>query len=275
MFKLPKKKYYLNRNKQELTFPQRLFISFILFIGLTFLSFIIVEKSIRPTIEEIALMETQKIGTSVINFAVTETLKDVDMNNVHEVLYDENGKVQSYNFNPQLYNQILSKTITNAQTYIAMMEADEIPNMQFVNRDNNDSVPEIGLLYSIPLGHATGNAFLANLGPKIPIELTAIADVDIDFRKDVQTTGINNTMIIIALDLKVNAKIIIPFTTLENPVVTTIPFAMTFIPGEVPQYYSGSGGGGMIPALPSPSNEQNGEELENFTPNDLLPNDTN
>ncbi|WP_413382083.1 sporulation protein YunB [Alkalihalobacillus sp. 1P02AB] len=266
MFKLPKKKYYLNNNKNqtELTFRQRIFISFILFIGLTFLGFYIVEAQIRPTIIDIARMETQKIGTSVIEYAVRQANNEVSIQDSFKYEMDENGNLAYYYFDTPIYREMLTSLIANSQTYIHLLESGSLPGVETIPRDTHDSVPEIGLLYSIPLGQATGNSLLANLGPKVPIQLTAISDIDVQLNREVTHTGINNTYLQLAIDFEVNAQIIIPFSTIKDPVKTTIPLVAAFIPGDVPQFYSGNSDG-LMPSLPLPI-EEDLEEAETSPP---------
>ncbi|WP_081939222.1 sporulation protein YunB [Alkalihalobacillus alcalophilus] len=235
-------------------------MSFILFLGLTFLGFYIVEAQIRPTIIDIAHMETQKIGTSVIEYAVRQSQNEVNVDKVLNYELDGNGNLIYHYFDTKIYNDMLTSLISNSQTYIQLLEEGSLPEeLETIPQESHDSVNEIGLLYSIPLGQATGNSLLANLGPKIPIQLTAIADINIHINEEIKSLGINNTFLRLAIDFEVNAQIIIPFTTISDPVKTTIPIGFAFFPGEVPQFYSGNSNG-VMPSLPLPIEEQLEEE---------------
>ncbi|KMK75772.1 sporulation protein YunB [Alkalihalobacillus pseudalcaliphilus] len=257
MLNRSRKKYYLNKNKTEISFGQRLVISFILFVLMTLIGFLIVEKQIRPAISNIAQMETQKIGTSIIEYAVSRSEETVNLNETLKYELDPNGNLIYYYFDTEIYKNMLTSLIANSQEYIHLLEKgtliEDIEAVSSTNAENDGN--EIRLLYNIPLGHATGSSLLASLGPKVPIEFIALADIDVDLNERAEQLGINNTFLRMAIDFEVNAKIIIPFATYEDPVSTTIPVGFAFIPGEVPQFYSGNSNG-LMPTLPLPMQEE-------------------
>ena len=203
-----------------------------IFVILTIQGLWIIDKGIRPAIVEIANLETQKIGTAAINNAVLGTLDTIDMDQLIDIKYDEDGNVTSVGFDANVYNKVVTESVSNAAEYLRMME-------------RGDEGGREGIIYHIPLGQVTNNTFLAHLGPKIPVKLTAIGDVDVELREDIRPFGINNTWVRVAMDLEVYAQIIIPFATYTDTVITTVPVGMVFVPGEVPQFYGG--GQGMTP----------------------------
>lgn len=224
------------------SFRTSLLISVLIFILLTIQGLWLVHKQIAPTLLEIANLETQKIATSTINHAVARTIEDVDMRELIEIEKDENGDISSIGFHSDVYNAVVTNAVTEAQHYLMRMERGEVPEASS-HIIAHSTAGEEGALYSIPLGRVTNNALLAQLGPLIPIELTAIGDVDVDLNEEVVEKGINNTWVRVSLDLKVDVRVIIPFATDQNVVTTTVPVGMMFIPGEVPQFYSEGEGG--------------------------------
>ena len=52
--------------------------------------------------------------------------------------------------------------------------------------------------------------------------------------------GINNVLVEILIDLKVNLEVILPYTKCKTVVKTSIPVALKMIQGKVPSYYSDS-----------------------------------
>ncbi len=235
------------RQKKPLSFRHTLLISFAIFILFTIQGFWIVDKGIRPTVMEIANLETQKIATSAINYAIKGTIEKVDMKELIDIEYDSNGNVTTVGFDSHVYNQVVSEAVANVQHYIRMMEKGQLPDLNIEKKHINDLNPEIDIIYQIPLGQATKNTLLAQIGPKIPVKLTAIGDVDVELNEEVKASGINNTWIRVSLDLEVQIQIIIPFATNTEQVVTTIPVGMVYISGKVPTYYGGNGA--PIPAV--------------------------
>lgn len=235
-----RKKFNYRRKKGPLPFRYVLLISFIIFIILSIQGIWIVDRGIRPTLLEIANLETQKVATSAINFAVESTIEDLDTTSIINIIKDKNGKITSIGFDAEIYKKVVSQSVLNAQVYLKKMEEGKLHELgvsvkEVVDSDGNITSDNI---YYIPLGQVTKNSLLANLGPKVPVKFTIIGDVDVEINEDIQHLGINNTWISLGLDLEVQVQVIIPFATSTEKVTTTIPVGMIYIPGEVPNFYS-------------------------------------
>nr|WP_275899494.1 sporulation protein YunB [Bacillus piscicola] len=228
-----------------MSFKKAFIISTFIFLLLTAQGIWLVNQQIAETLLNIATMETQKIATSAINHAVSRTVQDVDMNELIEIEKDERGEITSIGFNGTVYNTVVTNAVTEAQHYLAKMERGLVPEESSGIIAHSTSGDE-GAIYAIPLGRATNNALLAQIGPLIPIELTAIGDVDVELNEEIAEKGINNTWVRVSLDLEVDVEVIIPFATDTSKVVTTVPVGMLFIPGKVPEFYSA--GEGELPA---------------------------
>ncbi|SFE94024.1 sporulation protein YunB [Alteribacillus iranensis] len=233
---------------RPLSFKKVLLISLLIFGLLTAQGIWLVNQQIAATLMHIATMETQKIATSAINHAVSKTVEDVDMNELIEIEKDEDGEIVSIGFDGTVYNRVVTNAVNEAQHYLMKMERGQVPEGSSGIVAHSTSGEE-GALYSIPLGRATNNALLAQLGPLIPIQLTAIGDVDVELNESIKEKGINNTWVRVSLDLEVDVEVIIPFATKTDVVVTTVPVGMLFIPGKVPDIYSSSNNEGMNPAV--------------------------
>src|SRR5699024_65947 len=93
----------------------------------------------------------------------------------------------------------------------------------------------------IPLGQATGNTILANLGPNIPVNLELIGSVHTDVIRESEPLGVNGTFYSIYLLVEADVQIIIPFATEVTRVKTTIDIDSGVITGDVPDFYSEGG----------------------------------
>jgi len=129
------------------------------------------------------------------------------------------------------------------------MEEGRLDEIDVLDVSKDDRYDESGIIYTIPLGAVTKNAFFAQLGPKIPVRFTAIGDVDVDLNESIERVGINNTWIRVSLDLEVQVEIIIPYQTKMEKVTTTIPVGLLFVPGEVPQFYGEGQENSVIPGI--------------------------
>lgn len=194
----------------------------------------------------IANMETYKIATSAINFAVSNTMKNVDMNELVIIEKNEHNEIISISFDGNVYNKVVTQSVTNAQYYLHLLEQGKLHEIGIgeVSEDNKSNA-----IYEIPLGRVTDHSLLSQLGPLVPVRFMSIGDVDVQLNENIQQVGINNSWISISMDLQVQAQVIIPFASEIGIVKTSVPVGMVFVPGEVPEFYSGKDGNGFIPAI--------------------------
>lgn len=216
----------------------------------------------------IAQTETQRIGTLAINDAMSKKiLEDLGFEDLVQIERDNNGNVSFIQFNHVTYNRVMVETVKRVQSYLNAIEHGNVRDVTLPTEVNVEqqgaTFSEDGIIHMIPLGQATNNALLAHLGPKIPVRLSAIGDVKADFGQDVISTGINNTVINLTIEIEVDVRVVIPFATDEEVIKTSIPAANVFIAGQVPEFYSrgGSGFGAGIIQTPR-ENEASGGEVE-------------
>ncbi len=234
--------------KGPLPFRYVMLLSFLIFVVLTVQGLWIIEKGIRPTLMQIATTETRVIATKAINDAVSKKIaSDLDQDELFIVQTDPNNVITSIQFNTQIYNRILSEATNRVQRHLKAIENGEAFDVSIDAEHEPSLTTEGGIIYSIPLGQATNNALLAQLGPQIPVRFSAIGDVKTDLNLDVKNTGINNTTMSVNFDVIVDAKIVIPFATNTEAIKTTVPVGLVNIQGQVPEYYS-EGGGMILPA---------------------------
>lgn len=235
--------FYLRRKKGPLPFSYVFFLSLIVFVILTLQGLYLIEKIIRPTILDIANLETFKIATSAINYAVSNTLKDVDMNKLVVIKEDEQNNISSVGFDANIFNQVTTLAVENAQYFLKLLEEGRLEELEMIdNQLPKKGSNESNALYSLPLGLATKNSLFAQFGPLIPVQFKSIGDVDVELNEHVEHVGINNTWIRISMDIEVQAQVIVPFASKVGKVMTTVPVGMIFVPGKVPDFYGGDGG---------------------------------
>lgn len=247
-----RRKFHLRRKKGLLPFRYVLLISFLIFILLTYFGLWIIESNIRPTLLDIAQLETEKIATSAINYAVSNTVKNVNMNELIVIKKEDQDKTSSIGFDADVYNQVVSQSVLNAQKYLKFLEEGKLHELEMLDLEKQiKNTDKPGVIYNIPLGIATKNALLGELGPLVPVKFTTIGDVDVELNEKIEHIGINNAWIRVSMDLAVQTKVIIPFASSTTEVTTTVPIGMIYVQGEVPEFYSGKEGGLPHPAIKS------------------------
>ncbi|MDV2883660.1 sporulation protein YunB [Alkalihalophilus pseudofirmus] len=241
-------KYKPRKKRGPLPFRYVFILSIILFVALTIWGLWIIEKGIKPTLLQIATTETRVIATQAINDAVSKKIvSELDQAELFIIETDADNKVTSMQFNTQVYNRVLSEATNRVQRHLKAIEHGE-PFDIYSGSEGEVHTSDGGVVYDIPLGQATNNALLAQMGPRIPVRFSVIGDVKTDFHREVINTGINNTTLIFGIDITVDVKIVIPFATDTQAIHTVIPIGVRTIQGEVPEYYSESGGM-IVPAV--------------------------
>jgi sporulation protein YunB len=230
-------------------------ISLLVCVLMTIQGLWIIDRGIEPTLIRVAESQTKRIAEYVINKAVNKRVAEgLDVENLITVQTDQNGMVSTIDFNAAIVNSVLAETSHLVQENLQHAEEGNLELLQeSVNSDliDKNKVHNKGIIYEVPLGQATNNILLANLGPKIPVRFTVIGDIISDVKKTIQPYGINNALVEIAIEIEVSVQIIIPFATKETKVSSTIPVAMRIIQGGVPNYYN-NGSSDKMPSLTIP-----------------------
>lgn len=90
---------------------------------------------------------------------------------------------------------------------------------------------------SIPLGNLTGNAFLLNKGPAVPVDVEMLSSSVAGFRSELTGAGINQTRHQILLDITVDVSLLMPWRSVGTSVDTEVLVSETVIVGQVPNSY--------------------------------------
>lgn len=83
------------------------------------------------------------------------------------------------------------------------------------------------------------STLLSNIGPKIPIKFSLIGDVTTNLKTDVKEYGINNALLNVSIEIIVNFRVSLPFTSDKITINNVFPISMKVIQGSIPSYYSG------------------------------------
>jgi sporulation protein YunB len=206
---------------------------------------IYINKKVSPILLNYAEVEIKKLSGIVINNAVTKQLETgINIDKLFSVIQNKEGEIQTVDFNPTVVNSMLSTITTVVQTNLKAIEEGKLDSIGL----GNDVVTELdkkklkkGIIYEIPMGSVTGNAFLSNLGPKIPVKLNVIGSAISNIKTKISSYGINNALLEVFVHIEVTEQINIPFMAKKVVVSSNIPIALKLIEGKVPSYYNNSG----------------------------------
>jgi len=230
-----------------LPFKHAFLLSFVIFMIITSQSLWLTNTLIEPTLLSIAKTKTRQMVYQAIDNAISkEIVENMDIRKLIIIHENNKGEAIGYSFNPQIYNRLLAETNMRIQQYLNYIETGELERLESfemndIHVDYDQTKKQRGIVYYIPLGMATGNALLANLGPKLPVRFEMIGDTNSDIETKVKEFGINNTYLEVYLNIRVRMNLIVPFSDMTMKISHSMKIADLFLQGKVPRYYNGSG----------------------------------
>ncbi|MFJ7639333.1 sporulation protein YunB [Peribacillus sp. NPDC097206] len=232
------------RKKGPLPTRKVFLYSFILFILSSILTLRYVDKEIEPVIMKVAENEIKRIATETIHEAVDDNISKVDMEKI--IVTNKNDDANpSYSFNPGIYNELRSNITKDIQNNLGIKKGNPF-NKKEPAKLNDEQYKTV--VYYVPLGVVTGNSLLSNYGPKIPVKMSVIGNVQSDLKTKLTNAGINNVYYEMSVDFNVNIQIVIPSFTKETKVSQEVKVGSILMQGDVPSYYS-NGSGTVAPAI--------------------------
>ncbi|MFG6117000.1 MULTISPECIES: sporulation protein YunB [Thalassobacillus] len=224
-------------------------VTFIFFIFFTILGLWIINKGITPTLIEIAETRTKQFGRDAIVDAVGKRIADdLTYEDLMDIQKDNNGNIVYMGWNSVVVNRVLRNTTFRVQNYLRQIEKGNLPDpgapldVPLDEENDVDEIEESPILVRIPIGQATKNTLLANLGPKVPVRFQVIGYVESNVENNITEYGINSALFELVIHIKAEVRIVIPFSTKTSTVTADIPVAHSTIMGPVPDFYNGSGG---------------------------------
>ena len=242
-----KRRIHLKRkiiNIKKLTRKNLIFITLIALVVSLYFSFVYLNNKFSPILLEYAEAEVSKLTSVLLGKAVTTEINDViDVENLYIVERDNDGNIQSIDYNSKEVNEILIASVTAISTNIKYLSEGKIDKVTMGDTLENfydeydDAKLKDGVIFEIPMGTIFKNPFLSNLGPKIPVKFYLIGDVTSNLNTTINSFAINSAYIETNLNLKVSLKITLPINSKIIEVQNKIPLAIKVIQGKIPEVY--------------------------------------
>jgi sporulation protein YunB len=207
-------KYKTNRKGWKVN----IFLIAIIYIGLIFIGSKFFEEKIIPSI--IALVESKAhyIATVLIDKEIAEYISS------NQITYDQlfhmekntEGQISAIISNTSNINMMKSQMSLAMQDRLSALEGSEI---------------------KFPLLAFTGNLFIADLGPKIPIRILTTGVISMDFKNNFTSAGVNQTKHEVFIKYNSEISMIFPGRITKAQVESVIPLTEAVIVGVVPNTY--------------------------------------
>ncbi|GAA0428758.1 hypothetical protein GCM10008983_01380 [Lentibacillus halophilus] len=248
-----------------------LIITVILFVLMVGLSIVIIDKGLKPTLMEVAQSKTTEFATRGINTAV-RFAENYNYDDLLDITYDNEGKVTRFGWNSAIVSEINRVATDRVEEYFRYMNTGEPPdyeNSLFEPKEFEDTTENLPqkdpTVVEIPIGQATGNSILANLGPTIPVNFEFVGNVKTNIVREDEPLGINGAWVSLYVEVEAEVQIIIPFTTDTKTVSTEIFVDSGALMGDIPNFYGSGSGSGGNPSISVPKNEIKGGNQGNQT----------
>ncbi|WP_234031414.1 sporulation protein YunB [Lentibacillus cibarius] len=236
-----------------------LVITLVLFVLMIFLSIVIIDKGIKPTLMEIAEKKTTEFATRGINTAV-RFAENYNYDDLLNITYSNDGNVATYNWNSAIVSEINRVATDRVEEYFRYMNTGEPPDYQnslFEPEEFEDTTENLPrkdpTVVEVPIGQATGNSILANLGPKIPVNFEFIGNVQTNVKREEEPLGLNGSWVSLYVEVEADVQVIVPFTTDTATVSTEIYIDGGALMGDIPEFYGG--GNSENPSISVPKDD--------------------
>ncbi len=189
-----------------------------------------INKKISPKLTNYAELEIRKISNLIITKSITkESLEKININDIFIINKNNNNEILTVDLDTVKINNLIREATLNIEENLKQLELGNINEYNELKK---------GVVLEIPLGLIYNNFLLNNRGPKIPVKLKIIGDMEMETKTKVTNYGINSALIEISLETRIKEEVILPITTKEIEVTSITPIAIKLVQGTVPNYYS-------------------------------------
>lgn len=180
------------------------------------MTLVFILKSINPIFETRCKEKVQEIATNITNVESSRVLKQKNYDNIVELIKDDTGNISVIKSDVVIINEIASDIAVAIQKELSQLQTEEL---------------------SFPIGSFLGSKFLTGIGPNIKIKVIPVGNIKTDIKTEFVSTGINQTMHRIYLELQCETKILTPFNTTDVTITNQVLLVETVIIGDIPSSY--------------------------------------
>ena len=166
----------------------------------------------------LAKAKVKNAVTSIINDAVNETLSSeaISYGDLVTLEKDTAGQVTVLAANTAQLNALRTEILGRILEQVEQLDSQEL---------------------GIPLGNLTGFATASDLGPVLPVRVLTAATPTAAFEHVFTSSGINQTLHQVMLNVQVECTLLIPGGTVDTVVEAQVCAAETLLVGQVPDTY--------------------------------------
>ncbi|HJB70027.1 MAG TPA: sporulation protein YunB [Candidatus Flavonifractor avistercoris] len=193
-------------------------LALVIGVGLALAVIFLIDSALRPTLTALAQARVENAVTRIVNDAVDGTLTSeaISYSDLVTLEKDAAGQVSVLAANTAQLNALRTEILGKVLAQVEQLDSQEL---------------------GVPLGSLTGFATASDLGPVLPVRVLTAAVPTADFENVFTSTGINQTLHRIMLNVRVECTLLIPGGTVDTAVEAQVCAAETLLVGQVPDAY--------------------------------------
>ena len=147
-----------------------------------------------------------------------------------------NNNIVSVDIDNFMCNKLLNDIIIDLETNVKNLEMGKINNYHNLEiiKGNN------GIIILMPVGVSLGNSLFSGLGPKIPVKVSFLENIDAYVDVVVENYGINNSLIKLYINIDIEEVLEMPTNNRFSNVKYKFLISSKLINGEVPSVLGGT-----------------------------------
>ncbi len=212
-------KAYNGRVRKGRKMPMNIFV-IVFLLSLTVFLNTLYFVYVHPAVINVMGNRLSVIATYEINKSVSDVLKDVSYDDIIDTTYTVDGFVTSISLNFSDVNKLKSHLLLDINKRIEAISKDKV---------------------NIPLGSLIGNEYLSGLGPDIPAYIAPYGFVNIEFKDEFVSVGINQVKHVVYLNINADMSMIMTGIRCQKSVTTDVLVTQTVISGQVPEFFGATG----------------------------------
>lgn len=197
---------------------------------------------INPILYRYINLEVERITSNIVDGTVNDILSKNINSQLFTVSKNDKGEIEMIDYDTKQVNNLLKEISSNIQGKLISLEDGKLDNFLISSsfKGRNFNYSKSGVVCEIPMGSLSGNGFLSNLGPVIPIKMSFLGQVSCNLKTKISNYGINNLYLEISVHVEVKERITMPKMSKDSIVKVDAPLTVKIIQGVVPEYYGGS-----------------------------------
>ena len=221
------------KNKYMMLIITSLFFSIIISLFIIYFY----SNRVTPIIKNYSEIEIKRLLMNVINISIKEVNNEYDVNDLFDIKYSSSGEIILIDFDYKKSTNVLGYVTKCIEKNIMEIEEGNVGILANYYSKKDLDLLASGIVLEVPIGVIMGNNFFNNIGPRIPVKISFVRELETGFSTEVEEYGINNALLKLNLDINMSINIVLPIIEDNMDVNFNIPISIKVIQGKIPNYY--------------------------------------